>query len=53
MVSDTLIDSDVDKLCAVMGEGCHTYVDHITEEEGTANETVQSKWICCCNNGDL
>merc|ERR1712223_1084676 len=43
---------DADKLCAVMGNGCHTSVDSYTSDQGKVNENIQSKWICCCT-GDF
>ena len=42
-------DSNADKFCTVMGNGCHTYVKRFTENEGTIGQNIQSKWICCCD----
>ena len=41
--------SNADKFCTVMGNGCHTYVKKFTENEGTIGQNIQSKWICCCD----
>ena len=40
-------DLRAENLCDVMGAGCHTYMDGITEDEDYGIE--QTKWICCCN----